>query len=191
MKKVETSNKLIDAAEKELIANDGVLEMSAVAKLAGVSIGLAYHHFGSKTGLIAAVVDRFYVPIRNIALGDKISLSLDWHEREKMRTAALIDYYYANSLSPLIVGRLAREPEVQDIEKSHMDALLELGARNLSQGQKEGVVNPDLSPSIMVAMLMGGLSMTIEQALLAPERPDATELLNQLWLFVEKAILVP
>ena len=34
--------------------------MQAVAKRAQVSVGLAYHHFGSKAGLIAAVVEAFY-----------------------------------------------------------------------------------------------------------------------------------
>lgn len=191
MKKMESSQKLLDAAEKELIDSHGVLEMSKVAKLAGVSIGLAYHHFGSKTGLIAAVVDRFYTPLRTIGIGDEIPLELKWQEREKARTAALIDYYYSHPLAPLIVGRLAREPEVQDIENAHMDSLLELGTRNLVQAQKAGIVNPDLSPPTTVAMLMGGLSMAIRQAVLAPDRPNADTLLHQLWLFVEKAILVP
>lgn len=191
MKKMASSRKLLDAAEKELIDSHGVLEMSRVAKLAGVSVGLAYHHFGSKTGLIAAVVDRFYTPLRTIGIGNEIPLELQWQEREKARTAALIDYYYSHPLAPIIVGRLAREPEVQDIENAHMDSLLELGTRNLVQAQKSGVVNPDLTPLTTVAMLMGGLSMAIRQAVLASDRPNADTLLHQLWLFVEKAILVP
>ena len=48
-----TREKLISAAQEELIHGQGLLEMQAVAKRAKVSVGLAYHHFGSKAGLIA------------------------------------------------------------------------------------------------------------------------------------------
>lgn len=188
MKKEKTSKRILDAAERELIINHGVLEMSAVAKQADVSIGLAYHHFGSKTGLIAALVDRFYMPIRKIAMGDEIPLELNWKIREKARTAALINYYYSHPLAPLITGRLAREPEVQDIEKAHLNALLAMGARNLIQGQKAGIVNSTLCAPTTIAMLMGGLSLAIQQAVQSTDRPNQDELLNQLWLFVEKAL---
>nr|QQZ51483.1 TetR family transcriptional regulator [Phenylobacterium glaciei] len=55
--KIGASERLIRAAQEELIASHGLLEMQAVAKRAKVSVGLAYHHFGSKAGLIAAVVE--------------------------------------------------------------------------------------------------------------------------------------
>ncbi|CAN5850370.1 hypothetical protein BH11PSE1_BH11PSE1_02880 [soil metagenome] len=58
--KIGASERLIRAAQEELIASHGLLEMQAVAKRAKVSVGLAYHHFGSKAGLIATVVEGFY-----------------------------------------------------------------------------------------------------------------------------------
>jgi AcrR family transcriptional regulator len=60
MTTIGTRERLIGAAEKELIRSHGHLEMQAVSKRAQVSVGLAYHHFGSKAGLIAAVVEAFY-----------------------------------------------------------------------------------------------------------------------------------
>ena len=51
-----TRERLLSAAQEELIEGQGHLEMQAVARRAQVSVGLAYHHFGSKAGLIAAVV---------------------------------------------------------------------------------------------------------------------------------------
>ena len=104
--------RLIAAAEQELIANNGHMEISAVAKRADTSAGLTYHHFGSKTGLVAAVVDRFYEPLREISLGGGIPSELEWRDRERYRTSAIIDYFYGHPLAPLIAGRLAREPEV-------------------------------------------------------------------------------
>ena len=52
LKTAGTRQRLIKAAEHELIANNGSMEISAVAKRAKVSAGLTYHHFGSKTGLV-------------------------------------------------------------------------------------------------------------------------------------------
>jgi AcrR family transcriptional regulator len=57
---IATRERLVRAAQEELIWSHGHLEMQAVAKRALVSVGLAYHHFGSKAGLIAAVVEAFY-----------------------------------------------------------------------------------------------------------------------------------
>lgn len=187
-RKVSAGERLVRAAEAELIANHGHLEMSAVAKRASASVGLAYHHFGSKTGLVAAVVERFYEPIREIAFGDKIPLNLEWGEREKARAKALIDHFYDHPLAPLIAGRLAREPEVLDIERAHMDALLDAGARNISQGQKLGVVHPDLAPEATVAMLMGGLRLAIDRAILAEKRPAREALLAQIWQLCQGAL---
>jgi AcrR family transcriptional regulator len=52
--------RLLCAAQEELTQGQGHLEMQAVARRARVSVGLAHHHFGSKAGLIAAVVEEFY-----------------------------------------------------------------------------------------------------------------------------------
>ena len=186
--KIGTPQRLTDAAEAELIANSGFLEMAAVAKRAGVSVGLAYHHFGSKTGLIAAVVDRFYGPVRDIALGDAIPLDQEWRERERSRTAALTEYFYDHPLAPLIAGRLAREPEVLDIERAHMDALLDLGARNIAQGQRQGVVAPGLDPDVTVALLMGGQRTALDRAVLSENRPDRATLVDQIWAFTVNAL---
>lgn len=178
----DTAVRLIDAAQAELIAGDGRMEISAVAKRAGVSVGLAYHHFGSKTGLLAAVVDRFYEPIRAFVLGDEIALDEDWWARERARAEWVIAYFYDHPLAPLIAGRLGREPEVLDMERAHMDAVLEAGARNIAQGQRRGAVSALIDPTVAVSVLMGGLRLAIEQAVLADPRPPREALAEQFWV---------
>jgi AcrR family transcriptional regulator len=187
-KKMETYLRLLAAAEQELIANNGYVEISAIAQRANSSAGLIYYHFGSKTGLIAAVVDQFYEPLRKIAFGDSIPVELEWREREKARTKAIIDYFYHHPLAPLIAGRLAREPEVLDIERAHVAVLLEQGARNIAQGQKLGHICSTLDPQITIAMLMGGLRLAIDQAILAQEKPSNAELLEQLWQLISNTL---
>lgn len=187
-RKKKTRAQLIEAAEQELIANHGYMEISAVARRAHVSAGLTYHHFGSKSGLVAAVVDHFYHPLRAIALGDEIPRDLEWRERERCRTRAIIDYFYDHPLAPVICSRLAKEPEVIDIERAHVNALLKAGARNLAQGQRLGLISMELDPSTAVAMLMGGLRLTIEQAITSDQRPPRQELLDQLWRLTTQAL---
>ena len=74
MTTIGTRQRLIEAAEKELIRSHGHLEMQAVSKRAQASVGLAYHHFGSKAGLIAAVVEAFYSRLDEMAFKDRCSL---------------------------------------------------------------------------------------------------------------------
>jgi len=180
--------RIISAAEEELIANNGHIEMLAVAQRAGVSTGLAYHHFGSKAGVIAAVVSRFYEPIKEISFGHNEAQSFDWISREKKRAKELINYYYDHPLSPLIFGRLGREPEVLDVENAHTEELIRIGASNIAQGQREGFIRVDLNPLVTVALLMGGSRQVINTALTSPQRPSRVELLADIWLLTEGAL---
>ena len=59
---IATRERLVRAAQDELIRNHGHLEMQAVAKRAQVSVGLAYHDFGSKAGLMPPLSKRFIAP---------------------------------------------------------------------------------------------------------------------------------
>ena len=78
---ITTRERLVRAAEKELIQSHGHLEMQAVAKRARVSVGLAYHHFGSKAGLIAAVVEAFYSRLDEEVFNDACRPSESWANR--------------------------------------------------------------------------------------------------------------
>jgi AcrR family transcriptional regulator len=57
---VATRGRLLESARNELVERQGVLEVDSVARRAGVSVGLIYRHFGSKAGLVGAVVQAFY-----------------------------------------------------------------------------------------------------------------------------------
>src|SRR5437879_8472018 len=85
-----TRERLVQAAQEELIQSHGHLEMQAVAKRAQVSVGLAYHHFGSKAGLIAAVVEAFYSRLDEEVFNDAGRPSKSWAHRERRRIASYI-----------------------------------------------------------------------------------------------------
>ena len=126
--KIGTPERLIRAAQEELIQSHGLLEMQAVAKRAKVSVGLAYHHFGSKAGLIAAVVEAFYNRLEDAAFSPSKLVSPDWAGREKERIAAYISFHYDHPFAPLVVGPLSRAAEVLDVEQAFTKRQLTAGA---------------------------------------------------------------
>src|SRR3954464_11336516 len=107
--------RLVQAAQEELIHNHGQLEMQAVAKRAQVSVGLAYHHFGSKAGLIAAVVEAFYSRLDAEDFNDAGRPPESWANRERRRIASCIAFHYDHPFAPVIIGALSRAPEVLDV----------------------------------------------------------------------------
>ena len=111
-----TRQRLVRAAEKVLIANAGHMEMQAVAKAAKVSVGLAYHHFGSKAGLIAAVVEQFYQGLEDAAFSGMERSPEGWAATERARVLAYIRYHYDHPFAVLVIGALSAAPEVVDVD---------------------------------------------------------------------------
>lgn len=189
--KIGTPERLIQAAQDELIHGGGVLEMQAVARRAKVSIGLAYHHFGSKAGLIAAVVEAFYDRLEEAAFNPSNLTSSDWAGREKERIAAYIAFHYDHPFAPLMVGPLSRAAEVLDVEQAFTRRQLAAGAHNLRMGQRLGVIPTDLDPRLTIALMIGGIRQALVGALTKTQRPDRHELTEKIWIFVAGALRLP
>ena len=132
--------------------------MQAVAKRAKVSVGLAYHHFGSKAGLIAAVVEAFYHRLEEAAFNPANLVSPDWVGREKERIAAYVSFHYDHPFAPLVVGRaLSRASEVLDVEQAFTQRFQLTAGANLRAGQRDGVIPADLDPRLTIALMISGI----------------------------------
>ena len=189
--KIGAPQRLIRAAQEELILGQGLLEMQAVARRAKVSVGLAYHHFGSKAGLIAAVVEAFYDLLEDAAFNPARLVSRDWAGREKERLAAYISFHYDHPFAPLVVGPLSRAAEVLDVEQAFTRRQLVAGAHNLRVGQREGVIPADFDPRLTIALMIGGIRQALIGALVKGQRPDRGELTDKIWLFITGALRLP
>ena len=189
--RIGTPERLIRAAQEELIHSHGLLEMQAVAKRAKVSVGLAYHHFGSKAGLIAAVVEGFYNQLEEAAFSPSKLVSADWAGREKERIAAYISFHYDHPFAPLVVGALSRAVEVLEVEQAFTKRQLTAGAHNLRVGQRDGVIPADLDPRLTIALMIGGIRQALIGALVSGHRPDRAELTDKIWVFVAGALRLP
>lgn len=185
---VGTRERLIGAAQEELIQGQGHLEMQAVAKRAQVSVGLAYHHFGSKAGLIAAVVEEFYSRLDMEVFSGTKWPSKTWVDREKGRIAAYIGFHYDHPFAPLIIGPLSRSPEVLDVEADFTNRNLAAGAQMLEAAQRGGMVPGDMDPHLTIALMSGGIRQALTGALMREPRPDPENLTNEIWAFMVAAL---
>jgi len=185
---ISTREKLISAAEEELIQGQGHLEMQAVARRAQVSVGLAYHHFGSKAGLIAAVVEEFYGQLDEAAFSGARLTAKTWADRERERIGAYIAFHYDHPFAPLVIGALSRAPEVLDVETAFTGRQLAAGARMLQAAQRDGIVPDDIDPHLTIALMIGGIRQALIGTLMSEPRPDRKKLTNDIWSFIAAAL---
>ncbi|MEO6841925.1 MAG: TetR/AcrR family transcriptional regulator [Bradyrhizobium sp.] len=179
---------MIRAAEKELIRSHGHLEMQAVAKRTRVSVGLAYHYFGSKAGLIAAVVEAFYSRLDEVVFNDSRLPSECWADRERRRIAAYIAFHYDHPFAPLVIGALSRAPEVLDVERAFTNRQLAGGARMLEAAQRKGFVPGHIAPDLTIALMIGGIRQALIGVLMREQRPDPEKLTDEIWAFIAGAL---
>ena len=189
--RIGTAERLINAAQDEMIHALGQLEMQAVARRAKVSVGLAYHHFGSKGGLIAAVVERFYSRLEETAFSPSKLASPDWAGRERERLIGYIAFHYEHPFAPLVVGALSRAPEVLDVEQAFTKRQLAAGAYNIRAGQRASVIPGDLDARLTIALMIGGIRQALIGALRADQRPDREVLTDKIWFFLLGALRLP
>lgn len=185
---VGTRERLVAAAQEELIRGHGHLEMQAVARRAQVSVGLAYHHFGSKAGLIAAVVEAFYNRLDADVFSGANWPAKTWADRERGRIAAYVGFHYHHPFAPLVLGALSRSPEVLDVEANFTNRILAAGARMLESAQRDGTISGDIDPHLTIALMSGGIRQALVDALRRERRPDPEKLSNDIWTFMVAAL---
>jgi AcrR family transcriptional regulator len=181
--------RIIEAAMCELIAGDGDFEIADVARRADVSVGLAYHYFGSKAGLIAVLITDFHD--RHEAVVDHcVDKSLPWSIREKIRLKASIDFLYADPATHLMVGKLKSSAEAVAIDTGRRARSIELAARNVAEGQRRGYISKKIDPTVAGAAIIGGINQAVAQALSSRKRPNADQLTERLWTFITGGLLL-
>lgn len=176
--------RLIQAATDELVERDGLLEVDSVAARAKVSVGLIYRHFGSRAGLVEAVVDDFYTRYRNEALEVNPEPGGRFMDRERKRLELSVAFHYRDPLARVILSSLHLDAEVAVREATHIDAMIELAAGVMALGQKRGEIPKDRDPRFLGAMTIGGMRHVLAVALSTdPPIPQRTTA-RKLWVLV-------
>jgi len=179
-----TRGRLLEAARSEIVERRGVLDVESVARRAGVSVGLIYRHFGSKAGLVGAVVEAFYRRFEEEVITSNPAPGADWMEREHVRTVRAVAFHYQDPLAPVVLSRLHLEPAVAALEARELDAAIEMSAHNVAYGQRAGLVPKGIDPRFAGAMVLGGLRRVLVDALGREPRPPQKQVAAQLWRFI-------
>lgn len=183
----EARRLLVAAARDALLEGAGDLEVAQVVRRAGVSEALAYYHFGSKAGLLDAVVRDFYTRLDDAVLAVPID-GASWRVRERARTHEFVRLMYEDPLAPLVVNVVRADPALRVEEHERQRRLHRLGSLNIAAAQRSGEIRPDLDPALLVAMILGGVMAGVSEALAqAPPKPlEQTQ--EEVWSFVERAV---
>lgn len=186
----EARRLIVDAARRELLDGAGDLEMTEVAKRAGVSEGLAYYHFGNKAGLLNAVVKDFYERLDEAVLAIPYE-GASWRERERARTQEFVRLMYEDPVAPLVVDVVRADPGFASEERERRRRLNLLGARNIAEAQRAGEIDMSLDPALLVSMILGGVTAGINQALSARPSLPLAQAQQEIWSFVLRAAGLP
>lgn len=176
----DTRGRIIEAARAVFVEGGGVMEMNAVAGRAGVSVGLAYHYFGSKAGLITALVEDFYDAYDEV-VNRKLPDAMPWSEREFLRLRGAVAFLFQDPVALIVLGRLGGSPEIVAAELRHREAIIKLGAVNIQKGCERGELAPVADPQLASEMINGGIRQAITRALAEPEGVDIDALSRNLW----------
>ena len=180
--------RILEAAKTLLSEGDGKLEMGWVAKAAGVSQGLAYHHFGSKEGLLSAVVEDFYDRIESDVLMARFAEYDDWNRRERDRVARYLAFLLADPMGRTVITRLASTPAVAGIEAGRWQRLIEEGANNIAEGQAQGVITAAQDSRLLAAMVLGAVRAAATSEFSDTTGIDPDALADQIWQFLGRGL---
>jgi AcrR family transcriptional regulator len=180
--------RLISAARAELIERNGVLEVNSVADRAGVSVGLIYRYYGSRAGLIGAVVDDFYSRYRREALETNPAPKGRFADRERRRTALSVAFHYQDPLARVILSHLHLDSEVAAAEALHATEMIDLAAEVMALGQRRGEIPTDRDPHYVAAMVIGGMRQVLAVALSEHPTPPEQLTVQRLWVLIEGII---
>lgn len=181
------ASRLIAAAMAALSDGAHDFEMLAVAKRAGVSVGLAYYHFGAKAGLLSAVTQCFLNELEQQALFADVPDEGCWATREKKRLERYVHFYYAHPIGSLMLHWPARPEEVMAVEREHEEKVLTASASNFAQAQQQEQITTRLAPALLAVMTLGAVRLGVAEAMRQTPRPDAQNLVDSIWDYIAAA----
>lgn len=183
-----TLGRLLGCARNVAIANDGHLEVAWVAEEAGVVPSLVNRYFGSRAGLVSALIDDFFERLR----ADVLDLDLDdqgtWAFHERIRLERGVRFHYTDPVAVVVYTGLSREPEVAATENRHIDMVVKHAAANIRRGQARGELPASVDPELAGAAMFGAMQRVMVAALSRKRRPRPERVVEILWRQVAAAV---
>lgn len=178
---------ILAAAQACLVEGNGDFEIGDLAKKAGVSEGLPYRYFGSKVGVIEAVIQDFYSRYHAV-VNQEYDIDVGWSERERDRIIKAINFLYKDPLSPIVFGKLSQISESEIAMLTNQAQISKYAIRNIQHGIASGQLNPELDPEIANAAIEGAIRSCVTFALTKSTRPSKKLLADQIWALMAGAL---
>lgn len=186
-----TRSKLLLAARKLAIENNGHVELAHVAQEANVVAGVVHRYFGSKSGLLVALVDeyydRFHRDVMNLFLNDLGEWAV--HERHRLKLG--IQFHYEEPLSAVLHSCFVRDPAVALRESERIDNVIALSAKGIKRAQQRGELPDGINTELAGAAMLGAVQLVLTKALNRTKRPNPEELEEILWRQIKAAVGLP
>lgn len=183
-----TRERLLACARDIAIANDGHIEIAWVAEAAGVVPSLVNRYFGSRAGLVSALLDDFFERLRVEVLGLNLDDRGTWLQHERIRLENGVHFHYTDPAAVVIYTRLSREPEVALTENRHIDEIVKHAAANIRRGQKRGELSSSVDPELAGAAMFGAMQRVMVTALSRTPRPRPDHIVDVLWRQIAAAV---
>lgn len=182
----------LEIAVMEVFSNSAFHQANIreVAKLAGVSFTTIYKNYGSKEGLLFAFVDRW--------LGNMTDRIIDHLQgikdlKEKLRKVfwVQLDYYEQNpGLGRILFMTVPMKTWMADesfAQRKMTDVFLEV----LRQGQKEGILNPNVRAGELLDLMHGLVQRTFFMWVYRGQRESLSEQADVLFEMIWRAMSNP
>jgi AcrR family transcriptional regulator len=183
-----TRQRLLAVAMEQAVASQGHVELAQVARQAGVVQGVVHRYFGSKSGLISAMVDDYYDRFHKQVLELYLNDTGDWAAHERLRLRMGIQFHYDEPLSAVLHSTFVRDPVVARKEAQRIDGVVDLTARGIIRAQRRGELPQHIDPELAGAAMFGAMQAVLSIALNRHPRPTQEQLETILWQQVAASV---
>lgn len=183
-----TLDRLLEAAKTVALANSGHIEIADVAREAGTVPSLVHRYFGSKAGLVCALVDDFFDRLNDQVMKPDRDAPGTWADRERARLDAGVRFHFSEPLSAVIYGQLSREPDVAAREAARIAAVIDRAARSVRKAQKAGELPVGIDPAMAGAAMFGAMRQVMVEVLARKPRPARRRVVDMLWRQVAASV---
>ena len=185
-----TRERLLAAARDLAISSGGHIEIAAVAAAAGVVPSLVHRYFGSKAGLVSALMDDFFDRFHAEVLDVDLQEHGDWAQHEWLRLEAGVRFHYREPFAAVLYGPLARDPEVAQRETDRIAAVVARAARSVRRGQRNGELPVGVDPELAGAAMFGAMRHVMVQAMTRSPRPRPERVIDVLWRQIAASVRI-
>lgn len=182
----------LEAAVLEIFSNSDFHKASIreIAERAGVSFATIYTHYGSKEGLVFAFVDMWMGKLTD-RIVDHLQGIKDLKEKLRKVFWLQLDYYERHpGLGRIVFMTLPMKTWMGD-ESFAQPRMMGLMIDVLRQGQKEGVLNPNVRAGILLDFLMGFVQRSFFMWILRGQNERLSAQANTMFEMVWRGMLNP